>query len=258
MGTVSAKGIIDQASLDLYDETQARYSPMELLRWLNDGARQTVLLVPDANAANVVIPMVSGSRQSIPPGGFTFLYAVCNMELSAGDFTTYGTTAEAQKQDFLQKNATGARAVRDAKRTVIDRRKPHWHQTPSAYEEVLHFVYDTRNKRHFYVYPARPSPLTRQDFLEIVYSLVPPEIPQEVPGDEDSGPAASVTIELEDIYATALHYYIMHRAFAKEDDRQDMDKSQIYYRLFESGLGVSDEQSAVLNPRQEAERAEPT
>ena len=260
MGTIVAKELMRQVSDDLYDDTQVRYSPADLIDYLNAGQRQTVLLVPDANSYNRIMKMAKGTRQTIPSDGFTFLYAMRNLvyanpgSSSAADTAYDAADTDAEREALYGAHFDGGGVVRREKRTAIDRRNRDWHNIPAAAAPVLHFIFDTRNKRNFYVYPGRTA--SAPGYLEIVYSRVPPLIVSD-PSDPDGQPDDAVTVGVDDVYATALYYYMLHRAYMKEDDRQEIDKSNLNYRLFRDSLGISDEQSEVLNPRAEAERAEP-
>jgi len=69
MGTVTAKTIIDKATIQLLDLTNIRWTRAELLSWLNDGMRQIVLIQPSASSTTSVIQLQAGTRQYLPDDG---------------------------------------------------------------------------------------------------------------------------------------------------------------------------------------------
>ena len=79
MGTVTAKTILDKATIQLIDLTNIRWTRAELLSWLNDGMRQIVLIQPSASSTTDVIALQAGTRQYIPADGWLLLNIYRNM-----------------------------------------------------------------------------------------------------------------------------------------------------------------------------------
>ena len=48
MGTITAKSIIDKASVQLLDTGNIRWTRTELLGWVNDAQRQITVMSPNA------------------------------------------------------------------------------------------------------------------------------------------------------------------------------------------------------------------
>ena len=198
MGTLTAQSIIDKAEATLFDDSNVRWTEAELLGHLNDGQRELVALKPDANAVNAVLTLVAGTRQSLP--GVLLFKVTRNMGLDG---------------------ATPGRVITPASMETLDRMRPDWHtDTPNA--QVQHYLFDPRDSSIFYVYPPQPGTPGK---VEAVYSATPADV------------AIGDAIAIDDIYATALYYFILARAHSKETPGADVGKAAGYYNLFLGVLG---------------------
>lgn len=201
MGTLTAQSIIDKAEATLFDDTNVRWAAAELLGHLNDGQRELVALKPDANSVNAVLALVAGTKQAVPTGGVQLLKAVRNMGLDG---------------------STPGRAITPASMETLDRMRPGWH-TDTADDEVRHYLFDPRDPKTFYVTPPQPATPGR---IEVVYAATPADV------------ALGDPITIDDIYATALYYFILARAHSKETPGADVGKAAGYYNLFLGMLGL--------------------
>jgi len=181
MGTILASAILADASEILQDASNIRWTIPKLLSWLNAGQREIVLLRPNANAVNAVIPLVAGTKQSLPDDGVLFLDVFRNMGVDG---------------------VTPGRVPRFIARTDIDAENPDWH-LDKASAKVQHFIYDDRDQTHFYVYPKQPD--EGPGYLEILYSATPADLISQ-----------TEAIALNDIYANALMNYVVYRALEKD------------------------------------------
>lgn len=216
MGTITAQSIIDKAEATLFDDANVRWSVPELLAHLNDGQRELVAQKPDAGAVNAVLTLAAGTKQVLPAGGIQLLKAVRNMGL---DGTTPG------------------RAITPASMETLDRVRPNWH-ADTASAEVRHYLFDPRDPKTFYVTPPQPTPAGK---IEAVYAATPADVA-----------AAGNPITIDDIYATALYYFILARAHAKETPGADTGKAAGYYNLFLGVLGLkakAEDRSFARSPR---------
>ncbi len=267
MGTTTIGSIVQRAANALYDDTSIRWPEAELITFLSDGQRDAVLLRPEIHPENKVMALVEGSRQTIPTDGHTFITCIRNMG-AASSITT----------------PTPGRAVREAKRNLLDNTRSDWHHGSSSIV-AKQFVFDNRDKRHFYVFPPQPNP---PGSVEIVYSKSPKELRAYATksgsswevlnntgvrqgstyssSQEAAAHAAQVDVtlaetqELDDIYQPALHYYIMARAYQKdlEGEGGDMNKAQRFEMLFRERITGFREQSAQrLHPDQIEQRVAP-
>jgi hypothetical protein len=212
MPTVTAEAILGRAATIIQDETGTRWPPEELLKWLNDGQREVVMLKPDAYAQNESVALVSGTKQTIPANGIALIDVVRNM----------GTTG-----------TTPGKVVRLIDRRILDDQHPDWHSVDQV-REVDHYVFDQRDPRHFYVWP----PANGSTQVEAIYSAAPTEIS-----------AATSTITLDDVYANALLDYILYRAYSKDADYTGNAQRAMAARAsFLQSLGRQDTAEAVYNP----------
>lgn len=97
---------------------------------------------------------------------------------------------------------TGGRAVRVIGRELIDGFNPDWH-VATASSTVQNYIFDPQQPRQFYVYPPNDG----TGSLDIVYSIMPAE-----------RTALTDTLEVIDLYQTALVDYVMYRAHQKDSD----------------------------------------
>lgn len=135
MGTITAQALIDRCNKALFDESGVRWPENYLLEYLSDGQRQVVLLQPEAYPTNEVVKLVPGTKQTIPDGAYTFITAIRNMDIDG---------------------RTPKRACRKMERAIIDHNIPHWHESrPDVIAK--HFIYETRDRRNFYVFPPQPG-----------------------------------------------------------------------------------------------------
>lgn len=220
MPTVTARRIVESAQKTLFDETGVRWTPDELLTYLSDAQREVVILKPTANTINDVVQLAPGTRQEIPAAGLEFIDVVRGM---GSDGLTPG------------------RAVRQVSRTTLDATRPDWH-TDTADIEAVHYMFDNRDVRHFYVTPPQPTPA---GYVEIIYAATPTEV-----GTLDD------VIALDDAYSTVLMFYVIARAMAKDSGEGDPNKASYYHNLFSNILQGRKVAKQELHPEQMQQRVE--
>ena len=112
---------------------------------------------------------------------------------------------------------TPGRAIRGCDRSVIDQSTPEWHSVgPDQATPTLNFMYDTRDRRAFYVFPSQPASAANQQLIEVIYSAPPAEI-------SDVGDV----IGLDDVYQPALLSYVLHRALCQGPAQRDEQRAAI-------------------------------
>lgn len=206
---ITAQSVVRRVIDTLQDTTSVRWPVNELVRYLNDGQREVILNRPDAMATNAMLTCVAGSKQTLPTNGAKLIEVVRN--------AAAGSTK---------------RAVRMINREILDAQTPNWHNLTGAIES-LHFMYDPRDPRVFYVYP--PALSTTQ--LDIVYSAYPADIAE--PADGAAYTAVTGNISLPDIYGNVLQDYILYRAYSKDSEYAgNAQRSQNHYAAFANALGV--------------------
>lgn len=217
--TISAQSIIRRATDTLQDVTSVRWAVNELVRYLNDGQREIVLHRPDSMATTATVTCVAGTKQSLPSGGAKLI-------------------------DITRNLASGStkRGVRMINREILDSQVPSWHNLTGNIE-TLHFMYDPRDPRVFFVYP--PALTTTQ--LEVVYAAYPADITE--PADGAVYTAVSGNIALPDIFANALLDYILFRAYNKDSEYAgNSQRSQGHYAGFATAIGIEVQATVGVAP----------
>lgn len=210
---IPAQSIIRRVVETLQDNTSVRWPVNELVRYLNDGQREVVMYRPDAMVTNATVDLNAGTKQALPANGAKLIEVVRN---------------------------TSGRAVRMVSREILDAQSPNWHSITGV-AEVLHFMYDPRDPKVFYVYP--PAAASGAS-LEIVYSALPTDITE--PADGATYSAVTGNISVPDIYANSLQDYVLFRAYSKDSEYAgNAQRAQAHYGAFANALGV--EMKATVN-----------
>jgi hypothetical protein len=216
---ISAQSIIRRCVETLQDTTSIRWPINELVRYLNDGQREVVLYRPDSMVTNTTITCVAGSKQGLPSDGAKLIEVVRN--------AAAGTTKK---------------AVRMVNREILDAQTPNWHNLTGV-NEVLHFMYDPRDPKVFYVYP----PATTSAQLDIVYAAYPADIVE--PADGSLYTAVTGNISLPDIYGNVLQDYILSRCYMKDSEYAgNAQRAQAHYQLFTAALGNEIKATVAVAP----------
>jgi hypothetical protein len=217
---IAAQSIVRRVVETLQDNTSVRWPVSELVRYLNDGQREIVMYRPDAMVTNASVTLVAGSKQALPSNGTKLIEVVRN---STG----------------------GQRSVRMVNREILDAQSPNWHNITGV-TEVLHFMYDPRDPKVFYVYPpaAAATDETPGASLDIVYAALPSDINEPAAGATFS--AVTGNISVPDIYGNPLQDYILYRAYSKDSEYAgNAARAQAHYGAFANALGV--EMKATVN-----------
>lgn len=206
---LTAQSIIRRAVETLQDTTSVRWPINELVRYLNDGQREVVLYRPDSMVTNTTVTCIAGTKQGLPANGSKLIEVVRN-------------AAETSDK----------KAVRMINREILDSQTPGWHNITGSVN-ILHFMFDPRDPKVFYVYP----PATSSAQLDIVYSAYPTDITE--PADGSLYTAVSGNISLPDIYGNVLNDYILYRAYTKDSEYAgNANRAQAHYAAFANALGI--------------------
>ena len=230
--TIYAQSLVRRAVDTSQDNTSIRWPLREFVRYLNDGQREIVLYRPDAMATHANITCVAGTRQSIPGTGTKLIEVIRNNQ-----------------------SGSGGRAIRKVDREILDNGQSGWH-TQAGVAEILHFMYDVRDPKTFYVFP----PATTEAKLDIVYSSNPTDIA--TPADGASLPTDTASdftgispavilgaISVPDIYANALVDYMLYRAYSKDADYAgNAARAQAHYAAFANSLGIEIKATVAVAP----------
>ena len=214
MATVTAGQIIDKAVVQLIDIAGVRWTRAELLKWLNDGLRQIVLMQPTATNTPVAVKLVAGTRQTLPTNGWLLL----------GIYRNMGTSG-----------STPGRAIRVISRELLDAYDPNWH-TATASATTKNYIYDLQDQTAYYVYP----PSTGTNYIEINYSAQPADLTSE-----------SQVIPMFDLYQNPLLDYIMFRACTKDAEyAPGVQLGQMYLTTFTAATNVKEASETKATPEQ--------
>ena len=203
---ISAQSIIRRVVETMQDNTSVRWPVAELVRYLNDGQREVVLYRPDSMVTNATVALVAGAKQAVPTNGSKLI-------------------------DVIRNTAGTKRSVRMTVRNILDTQSPNWYNLAGV-TEILHYMYDARDPKVFYVYP--PAASTGAS-VEIVYSAYPTDITE--PADGALYSAVTGNISLPDIYGNVLADYILSRAYTKDSEYAgNAQRAQAHYGAFQAAL----------------------
>lgn len=204
--TIAASTIVDRAGTILQDTTSVRWPVAELVKWFNDAQREVVLLKPEASVTNTTLSLTQlSTKQSLPSVGIRLIDVIRNMG-SAG--------------------STPGSAIRLVMREIMDSQRPNWHTETAA--SVKHFMFDSRDPKNFYVYPAPSAAL----YVELIYSVAPTEV-------TESAGAAVGNLALDDVYANCILDYILYRAYSKDSEYAgNANRASAHYQAFSNSVGV--------------------
>ena len=214
-----AQDIIRRAVETLQDPTSVRWPISELVRYLNDGQREVVLYRPDSMVTSSTLNCTAGSKQALPTNGAKLIDVIRNAAASSAK-----------------------KSVRMVNREILDSQTPGWHALAGTLD-ILHFVYDVRDPRTFYVYP--PALATTQ--LDIVYAAYPTNIAE--PADGSLYTAVTGNISLPDVYGNALLEFLLYRAYSKDSEfAGNAQRAQAHYTAFANALGIEVRATVAVAP----------
>lgn len=206
--TTTAQSIIRRVVETLQDTTSVRWPVAELVRYLNDGQREVVLYRPDSMVTNATVTLTAGAKQALPSNGSKLI-------------------------DVIRNSAGNKRSVRMTARNILDTQTPSWYNLTGV-TEILHYMYDPRDPKVFYVYPPAAASGASVD---LVYSAYPSDITE--PADGAVFSAVTGNISLPDIYANILADYIMYRAYTKDTEYAgNAARAQAHYAAFQAALST--------------------
>ena len=215
---ISAQSVIRRCVETLQDNTSIRWPVSELVRYLNDAQREVILYRPDAAVTNASVPLVTGSRQNLPVGGTKLVEVVRN---SAGT----------------------KRAVRMVNREILDAQLPGWH-AQTGVTEILHYMYDPREPRVFYVYPPAAA---MGAAVDLSYAAMPADIAE--PSEGALYTSVTGNLGVPDIYGNAVQDYVLYRAYTKDSEYAgNAARAQAHYGAFANALGVEVKATVAVAP----------
>jgi hypothetical protein len=215
---ITAQSVVRRCVETLQDNSSIRWPVNELVRYLNDGQREIVLYRPDSMVTNTSLTLEAGTKQRLPSNGAKLIEVIRN---------TNGTK----------------KSVRLVNREILDAQMPGWHALTGG-TEILHYMYDPRDPKTFYVYPPSVGSAAS---LEIVYSAYPTDITE--PADGAVYTAISGDISVPDIYGNVLQDYILYRAYMKDSEYAgNGERAKAHYAAFANALGIEIRATVGVSP----------
>lgn len=212
---ITAQSIIRRVVDTLQDNTSIRWPVGELCRYFNDGQREVILYRPDAMVTNATQALSAGSKQAIPATGSKLIEVV--------------------------RNTATKKAVRLCNREILDAQQPGWHALTGV-AEVVHYTYDPRDPKVFYVYP----PSNGSSSVDLIYSNSPTDISEPASGDYT---AVTGNLSLPDIYGNVIQDYVLYRAYSKDADyAANGARAQASYAAFANALGIEIKATIAVAP----------
>jgi hypothetical protein len=183
---MTAQDVVTRAGYLLNDSGNAnavvaantRWTTDELLLWITDAQREVVVMTPNASAVVEAMPLVAGTRQTIPAEGWVLLSVKRNLTASG----------------------TPGRSIRQVSQSLLDSYDPEWHtDTPSP--TVWNYTFDMEDRKAFYVYPPNDG----TGAVELNYAATPVAVVN-----------LTDTLTLDDVFLGALANYVVYRAILKD------------------------------------------
>jgi hypothetical protein len=200
-----------------------RWSDDELIDYCNAGIRQTITLLPEANATESVETITNSiARQALPTGGIKFIKASRN-------YADDGTTPEGP--------------IRYVEKDALDTYDPDWEYDTAIKADGAnffeHFCHDPREPNVYYLYPPQAAASKK---VAVVYSAVP-----------TAHTAVGNTFALNDEYLNAVIQYMIYRALTKENrDTLPSAFRQELWNNYLAALGLKGSSDERVSPENNA------
>lgn len=215
MGTILMGAIVDRARVTLLERdgelgtpnpTDTRWNRLgETLEHGNASMIEIVAALPQAGVRNVPYQLQAGATQGVPDGCIQFFGVEHNL---GADGNTPG------------------RAIIQTDRKALTKSKPNWMTSTGA--SVENFVIDQRSMKRWYAYP-RPPGTWYVDMLGVFE-------PGRIDADDIDDPTDG-RIPIDDIYAPAMHDYIVGYSLLKTFRAGDVNRASYFLTKFYNFLG---------------------
>lgn len=189
----TAKDVFGRVDTILQDESHARWPLVELMDCINSALREITAIAPTACTDLVILPLVSGSVQTVPANSTRVLRV--NANRATADAASVRTSI-----------------VRPVTRALLDAQIPGW-QLASVYpftKEVVHYVEDPNMVGEFLVFPGNLG----TGFLECTVAKRPTLLTE--PASPTLMDSWTAVVDLDERYFTALVDYVLHAALQKD------------------------------------------
>lgn len=187
----------DSGNTNAQVAANTRWPTSELLLWITDAQREAVIVSPNAGNTVMSVPLVAGTRQTLPvPSDAWLLLSV--------------------KRNLTSTGGAG-RAIRQTTAAILDAFNPNWH-TDTAAPAAQNYIFDVEDRKVFYVYPPNDG----TGFVEANVASTPSPVT-----------ALTQTLALDDVYLGALASYVCYRALMKDAEFAGGSQlAQSFYQQF--------------------------
>lgn len=210
----TAAAVMARASTILQDADAVRWTAPELRDWLNEALRAIVGIKPNAKSGNVILPLVAGTKQTLPDQYTVLSRVIRNIGAAPG-------------------SVPGPAVKTLARRELLDSQIPDWHN-PDALPQTAQVSYvwaDLMAPREFWVAPGN----TGTGRLEATVGMIPADIP--APSNPLSIANYTTNVDLPDIYQPIILDFILFRAFSKDSAAPDAaQRAQAHLTLASAAL----------------------
>lgn len=224
----TAADILRRCQTILNDAGGRHWPTTELIDWLNDGLREITLQSPTAVSKTVIIDLAEGTRQTLDPDYASLIRVNCNVTASGGTVTDRG------------------KEITPIKRATLASHLPGWQNPASlpASTIVDYIIEDSDVPGEFYVVPSNDG----NGQIEAVVAKRPTAIAIDATSPLDVESYTS-TVDLDDMYLTALVDFVLSKAFAKDTNLAGaMERSMAHYQSFANALQIRVAAEQTYNP----------
>ncbi|WYK05486.1 DUF6682 family protein [Cereibacter sphaeroides f. sp. denitrificans] len=216
-----AKDVMKAASTTLQDGGAIRWTPPELLEYLNAGMREIVTRKPNAVSETRELTLVQGTKQELP--------ADCTILADV----TYNTVAP----------KTAIRAL--ANRTLMDAQIPGWQDTDTLpfNKTVRHVIHSMNDPRSFHVVPGNDG----TGKIEAVVGVMPAPVAAPAGAAALDIDAYTNTVPMQDVWRNALENFVLYRAFSKDAGLPGAgERAAAHFQMFTTIIeGVANGEAAM-------------
>lgn len=216
--TFAAKDVMQAASTILQDAGTVRWTPPELLAYLNEGVREIVAVKPNAASQTVNMTLVAGCKQTLAANHTVLSRAI--------------------------RNVVSGKPIRVLdRREILDSQIPGWMNsaTLTFALDVTYIIHDMTDPRTFYVAPG--ALITSN--IEVVVGVMPADIAQ---GSNPIDTATYTgTVGLPDLYRNPLKDFVLYQAFSKDAGIPGAAQRAVAHKaLFDAALvGIGNGENAM-------------
>lgn len=220
---VAAQLLLKRVQATLQDPSGRRWPVPELCRNFNAARREIVTLRPDAGSQIVTVALGAGAKQTLAEARYTRLLSVI-------------------------RNTSGAkRGITLVDRRLLDVEEPEW-QNAAGVTEILHYTFDERYPRTFFVYPPAASSGAS---VEAQLAVIPADI--DIPADGSTIADVTGSLDLPDQFEAACFDLVLSLCFEKDAEyRVNADRAMAHRAKALQDLGVEEAKTRANSPRRSA------